>query len=404
MSWVLLLVSPALAGPSFIAELGPPGPVGVDGRHARPYRGTDGAWHLGHGRSGKFHDVVLDDNLVAQSDTARIIVEAGGDFVDHALAVCPDGSMLHAASGNLVQPDDTAWVTVLDADRVAGPTALLIDREPDMSTNDMAALCTADLRVAAFAGSGDPDLEIPQQNWLFPITDGVLAGAEPERIPLHEAPRLNGTSLVWDARAEQLLVIGMPGGSAIQVAVYDAALGPVGRTNGVVEMEPGVQAYWSSAAAQLGDGAGYAIAHMGRSPEQGFAQDTGDVYLTITDRSFFLTETVRLTNLPAPDGAMRPGLAVEGDELIIAWDQDGRFHAARARVDLDALAAASEDRVQDTGAPSAEDTVDADDGGGGPADPPAPETGGASGCHTAPGGGGLGLLLLAPLACLGRRA
>ena len=275
MSWVLLLVSPALAGPSFIAELGPPGPVGVDGRHARPYRGTDGAWHLGHGRSGKFHDVVLDDNLVAQSDTARIIVEAGGDFVDHALAVCPDGSMLHAASGNLIQPDDTAWVTVLDADRVAGPTALLIDREPDMSTNDMAALCATDLRVAAFAGS-EADLEIPQQNWLFPILKGC-SRARSRAILLHEAPRINGTSLVWAAAPSSAA----SGCRAAAPARWpsDAALG-VGRAN-VVEMEPGVQAYWSSAAAQLGDGAGYAIAHMGRSPEQGFAQDTEDMALTI---------------------------------------------------------------------------------------------------------------------------
>ena len=105
----------------------------------------------------------------------------------------------------------------------------------------------------------------------------------------------------------------------------------------------------------------------------------------------FLTETVRLTNLLAPDEAMRPGLAVEGDELIIAWDQEGRFHAARARVDLDALAATSEDRVQDTGAPSAEDTVDADtdDGGGGPADPLHRRRVGPA-AATAPGGGGSG--------------
>lgn len=395
MTWIILLAPLAHAEVSFVTAVDPPVQVGVDGRHARPFQGTDGAWHLGHGRSGRFHDIVLDGDLVAQPDTARILIDGGGQFVDHGLAVCPDGSLLHAASGNLVQPDDSAWVTLVSADLEPGPTQLLIDREPEMSTNDMAAVCTEDLRAVAFAGSGDWELEIPQENWLYRITDDVLEGAAAERLPLHEASRINGTSLVWDAVSQQLLVIAMPGSGSLQVAFYNDALEPAGRVNAQVLLDDGAQGYWSSAAAPLGDG--YAIVHMGRRLDQGFAQDTGDVFLTVTDRSFFFLHTVRLTNLDPPNGAMRPGIAVNGDELLIAWDRDGRFEATRAWVDLDALAEVAEAVPQDSGQP---------DEPGHATTPEAPPTSGTSsagsgGCSSAPLP--TRLLWLAPLLLWRRR-
>lgn len=378
MVWTLLLVSLAAAEPALIANVAPPVPVGVDGRHARPFLGPDGLWHLGHGRSGRFHDVVLDENLLARIDTARILVDGDGRFVDHALAACPDGTLLHSASGNLVEPDDTAWATLISADLEPGPTVALVEREPELATNDMAALCTAEARLVAVAGSGILEYEVPSQNWLFPVTDAVLDGEEPERLPLHEAPRVNGTSLVWDTTARQLLVLGMPGGGSLQIAAYDESFAPVGRTSTNVDLPDGVQAYWSAAAAPVGDG--YAIVHMGRQMEQGFAQDTGDVFLTVADRSFFFKHTVRITNLEPPNGAMRPGLAVRGGELLIAWDQEGRFSATRAEVDLDALARLAEALPQDTAEPSvpgeASDTNDA------PRSPMGTE--GNSGCRTVP--------------------
>ncbi len=396
MVWSVVLVTAALAEAPFVTRVDPPVAVGVDGRHGRPFRGQDARWHLGHGRSGRFHDVVLGEDLVAQIETARILIDGDGRFVDHALAPCPDGTLLHAASGNLVVPDDTAWTTLLGPELEAGETITLVDRDPEMSTNDMAALCSEQFRLVAFAGYGDLDLEIPNRNWLYPVTDAVLEGEAPQRVPLHEAPRINGTSLVWDETARQLLVLGMPGGASLQVAAYNEALEPVSRQAVALDMPPGVQAYWSAAAAPLGDG--YAIVHMGRAMEQGFAQDTGDVFLTVTDRSLFFSQTVRITNLEAPDGAMRPGLAVEGDELLIAWDQEGRFYATRAQLDLNALAAVAAPVPQDTGEPP-----DASEGGDRHAPEPTNQTEETAGCSTNPGGPPRGLLALVPLALARRR-
>lgn len=392
MVWSVVLVTAALAEPtSFVTRVDPPVAVGVDGRHGRPFLDQDGRWHLGHGRSGRFHDVILGDDLRAEIETARIVIDGDGLFVDHALAACPDGTYLHTASGNLEVPDDTAWATLLGPDLEAGVTLPLVERDPEMSTNDMAALCTEDQRLVAFAGYGDPELEIPNRNWLYRVTDAVLAGAEPERVPLHEAPRINGTSLVWDDPSQQLLVLGMPGGSSLQVAAYDAALEPVARQSVTLDMPAGVQAYWSAAAAAVGDG--YVLVHMGRAREQGFAQDTGDVFLTVMDRSLFFVQTVRLTNLEPPNGAMRPGLAVQGDELLVVWDQEGRFSATRVQLDLSALAAVAEPVPQDTGQPP--DTPPGGSGSGTQTATSATEPGG--GCATVPGPplGSLGLLLLA---------
>ena len=409
LTLLLAATLPVSQAATAILEVGPPVEVGVDGRHGRPFVGPDGRWHLGHGRSGHFHDVVLNADLSADLGSMRMLIDGAGRFVDHGLAQCPDGSLLHAASGNLAMPDDSAWVTAISADLVAGPTQLFLDQAPDVSTNDMAVLCADGFRAVAIAGYGDPELEQPQRNWLYRFDDDALAGATPpEVLPAHETPRVNGTSLVWIEEAQQAVFLALSGGANLVATYYDAQGAFASRVTTQLTLDEGRQPYWSAGALRLD--AGYAIAHMGRSFDEGFAQDTGNVYLTLSDSELLVTETIALTNLSAPDGAMRPGIAIRGDELLVAWDVDGRFYASVVRIDLDALAELDADLPQDTGAPgrrpTGEDTGrDADTGAprgpaGGGSTPP------ASGCATAAlasPSGGLLLGLSVAWAALGRR-
>jgi uncharacterized protein (TIGR03382 family) len=390
---LLLLSLPAGAVYGVIDAVGPAVEVGVDGRHGRPFRGPDGRWHLGHGRSGSFHDVALNDDLTADPSTARIWIDGGGRFVDHGLARCPDGGLLHAASGNVERPDDSAWVTAISPDLEPGPTVLVVDRDPLHVTNDMAVLCEPALRAVAFAGEGDWDLEIPQRNWLHVFDDAALAGEAPPVIhPIHEAARVNGTSMVWDARSDQLALLAMPGDGAIQATFYDRELAWVSRLREAVVLPEDRRAYWSAGALPLG--AGFAVVHLARRPSDGFNQDQGDVVLSIFGPDLFAYESVMLTQLTPPEGAMRPALALDGDELVVAWDREGRFFATRVTLDLSALDGLGDGVPQDTAAP---------DFGGDPPDAtragPAP----AETCGAAPGAPSAALALLAVAAVRRRR-
>ena len=373
MTLLLLLTLPSHAITGVIEAVGAPVEVGVDGRHGRPFRAPDGRWHLGHGRSGSFHDVALNDDLTADPSTARIWIDGGGRFVDHGLARCPDGGLLHVASGNVERPDDSAWVTAISDTLDPGPTVLLVDRDPLHVTNDMAVLCEPTLRAVAFAGEGDWDLEIPQRNWLHELDDASLSGDATAPVhPIHEAARINGTSMVWDTRSDQLVFLAMPGDGAIQATFYDRDLQWVSRLREAIVLPEDRRAYWSAGALPLG--AGFAVVHLARRPTDNFNQDQGDVVLSVFGPDLFARESVVLTELVPPEGAMRPALALDGDELVVAWDREGRFYATRVTLNLAALDGLGDGVPQDTAEP-----IDA------PAqeDPePAPST--PKGCGVAP--------------------
>lgn len=393
------ICAPALAVDGLILEVGDPVTVGVDGRHGRPFVGQDGTWHLAHGRSGHLHDVALNDDLVADLSTAQILVDGGGRFVDHGLSQCPDGSLLHAASGNVDEPDDSAWVTWITPNLEPGPTVLVVDRDPNTVTNDMAVLCTDELRLVAFAGEGDWDLEIPQRNWLHVLNDAMLAGTGvPDIRPLHEATRVNGTSMVWDEASNQIMFVAMPGGSSVQVNAYDTSYQWAGRLQMALHLDDDRQSYWSAGAIPLGDG--FAVVHLARRFEDGFAQDQGDVVLTLFGPDFFFHDSVVLTSLDPPNGAMRPAIARRGDELLVAWDRNGRFTAVGVVLDPAADEALSSGAPQDTAEPPAIDGQEEEEDS--TANEPAAARGDGKGCAVVQAGTTAGLAVLA-VAAVARR-
>ncbi|MEC8423310.1 MAG: hypothetical protein VX000_06005, partial [Myxococcota bacterium] len=76
-----------------------------------------------------------------------------------------------------------------------------------------------------------------------------------------------------------------------------------------------------------------------RGNDAGFAQDTGNVALTVLGPELQVLETNILTSFSPPSGAMRPALLVDGDEIVVSFDVGGALHTVQARVDVEALRA-----------------------------------------------------------------
>jgi len=133
---------------------------------------------------------------------------------------------------------------------------------------------------------------------------------------------------------------------------------------------------------------------MVRGDADGFAQDTGQVAVTVVGPDLIPVETWQLTELAAPDGAMRPDLVLTGtDSAFVTFDVSGRIWAIELELDGDALAALGSEPEEDTGLP------DSGAPGGSGTDGTDPgrarsNGGDAGGCSVSPAGGGLLLVLL----------
>ena len=330
---IALLGGVALAG--ILGGFGQPADLGVPGRHGRPFYTDDGQRWLGLGRSGSFHVVALDADGLADTGTFRTIVPGGGEFVDHSFVPCEDGGFLHIASGNRDTTDDTAWASFVGRDLVVRGTTLLVDADPHFTTNDMPVLCVGAVWATAFATAGDIENREPPGNAFLafgPSLFGGGGGVLPVQVP--EAVRSTGTSMIWRSDTRQVLMVGVRPPDQLRVVSLDEDLLRTSISDRLLELD-GVEAYWAQSSAEVEGG--LLIAHMVRDPEAGFAQDTGNVALTLLSQELRVLETIVLTDFPAPGGAMRPALAVAGEEVIVSFDVGGALHTVVGRVDREAL-------------------------------------------------------------------
>jgi hypothetical protein len=394
-----LALAPALAQAApFVLGVGAATPLGLEGRHARPFVAEDGRVHVGYGRSGSFRVVPLGDDLAPALEEDRVLVQGHGRFIDHMLVPCGGGTSLHVSSGRTSRPDDTAWATPIGADLVAGTTRTVVRESETLATNDPAAVCEGPLTAIGLAGAGEPGGELPP-DWLYVLDDAFFEGDPVSRVvDASDASRMTGNAMRWDEPAGVLRVFGMEPDVGLVVASFDAELQPLGVQHAWPPLPNDQYPYWAQGLAVAGGAT--LLAHMVRGDGDGFAQDTGQVALTVLGPDLAPLETWQLTELAAPDGAMRPGLVRTGvDRALVTFDVSGRIWAVEVDLDGAALDALDDPGGGDTGGDGTEpgdtargDTARAARGR------TVPERGGASGCAAAPTGGPIGLLLLTLLA------
>jgi hypothetical protein len=385
---VALLVAPAAAGAAVVDEVGPVLQTGTNGTWARVIA-VDGGWLLGVAHAGDFKIAPLVNTGSGLSDWSwdqRVWVNVTnhGDLKDHAIRLCPDGTFLTVASANVVSPNDSAYAWRLDADLQPRASATLAEGRGDRAHNDMALLCSDlgdGVMFANVGGSG------PRGGVWVEVGAGAEAAAE---LPMGDIAPL-GAGVMADLE-RGLIVLATESGGQLRMALYEPGMVLVDEA--VVSVSaPGERSYWPSGLVRAGDF--YIVAMMAR-PDNGPTGDTGNVWLHVLDLDFNLVEQHQLTNFDAEanQAAMRPWLAVQGEQLLVSFDENLNHSYMEVRLTVSGAdeAGGGAGGADGGGAPAGDDVDDADDGG---------KDGGCS----ATGGAGAGALLpaLAALGLRGRR-
>jgi hypothetical protein len=238
---------------------------------------------------------------------------------------------------------------------------------------------------------------------LYVLDDEFFAGGEVASVAdASVASRMTGNSMLWDDAAGALRVFGMEPDVGLVVATFDGGLEPMEIVEAWPDLPADQHPYWAQGVASAGGAT--LLAHMVRGDGDGFAQDTGQVALTVLGPDLMPLETWQLTEFSPPDGAMRPGVARVGTDLaLVTFDVGGRVWAMEVELDGAALDALGGGGGDDTAGPVDTAPTVAGDGGSRAADGRAASTGG--GCASTPlAPDSVGLVLLGmPLLALTRR-
>ena len=372
MLW--LLFSPLWA--SHVVEVSAQQPLGQMGTFARPFL-DQGSWYLGFGAGqGYWVSPLLEQPwALPPRDEAWRLTPESQPMRDFALRRCPDQSWLLLGSGDTQEADDSAYAYVFEADWTPAGQATVAEAEGARSHNDMTTVCAGPLR-----GSFFPSDEGLPRNWFVHLDE---VGAPTGETEVAEEPRMTGGAAYWDEEREQLVTVGFAREEELQVVVYDAGLAIV-ESHFILVSDAPERAYWPQGLLLIQDT--WVVAHMLRDDATWAAGDEGDVSLAFFDRDWQLKERVRLSDNPLDGGGQRPWMALDGEQLLVAYDRQQELTLIPVTLDLSLFSAPEDSGPQHSG--------DSGDTGLGPGEP--------CGCTTrsslASSAGlwllGLGLLLL----------
>ena len=292
---------------------------------------TDTGWQLASGQGGDLTVAPLDASGNVNMELVQTVTDVGA-IKDHALRVCPDGTYVYTASTGVY---DDILVYRLDADFAIMSTTSLVQDEPQIAGNDMAAICSA-----SFVGIGVAELN-GLRDYFWEID---AAGDLDIPIELAESPRMTGAGML--EHQDMLYVIGRDARPELSISVYDRdlllteqlLLPPI--TEDIIH-------YWPSSILPISDY--FLLLSMGRNPDAGFPMDTGDVYLALLDENMELISWTSLTAfVPQEGGGMRPWMERHEDQVWISYDRNNRVELISLTLNMDFFPS-QESSEEDTG-------------------------------------------------------
>ncbi|MES2643437.1 MAG: hypothetical protein V4850_28395 [Myxococcota bacterium] len=347
----LLLASGAWAG-SLLVDVGPETHIDVDrsGNWGRLFPAETG-WDFFFASGGEYQHVPLDDAFVP--DLTRLTRLTGrSDLVDHAIARCPDGSWLHIASASALSLDDSAWAFRYDADLGMTASSQLFDSEPTQVHRDMPVVC-----AEGFAATGffDPDSRVSFRLVELGPDATAVRVVEPDHAPI-----VTGSSLFSDGVTVGIASFKGDDGDYLHVTEYTTAdLAVEDRHLQDVSIR-GQKAYWSQGYTRVGNR--HVLAHMVRDEAAGFDAQDGDVWLSVFNLDWRLSEQVQVSHNTPPNGGMQPWLTFRDDTLVVSYTRELENYAFVVTIDrVEAGLDPGPDEPDDTAEPS--DTGDTSDSG-----------------------------------------
>lgn len=395
MILLTLATAQALAAP-FVVEVGEPHTVGVGGNWGRVHL-VDGSPWMSFGWNRDLYVAPMSESggTWTVDEAAKQQLTSHGALSDHGLARCPDGSFLHVASASLDAPNDSAYAWRYDSDWSLLASGTVEERESDRAHNDMAVSCSDRL-----VGVGFHDFAAMKPA-IVTLGADARAGAVQT---VAGGPVLTGGSILRDPHGDGLLLAGNGlDGFSVHFARVDTAL-QVTDSEVVRVLPEEWDAFWPQGLVAAGDH--YLLVTLGRPAGTSTNSDVGDVWLVVLDQALEVVDRAQITTTNgASNGCLRPGIARDGQTLLVTCDSNNELWLTEVTVDLAALGVdPDEDTGWDGEDPWADGGASGEDGGGDTGSDE-DDDGGKGGCGCAAGGpvGSIGVVLLLGLLGLARR-
>jgi hypothetical protein len=175
-------------------------------------------------------------------------------------------------------------------------------------------------------------------------TDGAVSDA----FEMTGAASMAGGSLLHDQNADLTWAIGFQWqAEQMTVVGYDTTSTPWSAAENIetTVLDDGLRPYWPQGLIRVGER--YLVTLMVRDDSAGWGVDSGDVYLAVFDAEWDLEELHQITALDPPNGAMRPGLARSGVQVLVTFDIDNEHSLVEVTL--------AEGDTADTGGPQNDD-------------------------------------------------
>ncbi len=300
----------AHGGVDFFDEIGEEISTGIGGGWARVFPHSSGeGWNFLWAAGGGYSLLPMTDDLVVE-DFGRVELTGADYLVDHAITPCPSGGFLHVASANLEEFNDSAYSFRYDDDFGLLSSQPIEERVSTRKHNDLPVVCSPGFNGTAFGmpQAGDTHIIELDQN-----------GAQISEHPVTGINTEGGTLLV-EPETGDLLVFGMGhSGSDLKISRLNGDLN-VTDTMLITLLDSNLRAYWPASVLRVGDH--YIVSFMARDDSAGFGSDFGNVWLAVLNFELELEHVERLSNYEPPNGAMRPGLARKGSQLLVTVDRE----------------------------------------------------------------------------------
>ena len=321
---------PCLAN-DWVLSVSDPHELPSGGTWNRPFP-TPKGWKIFLGGSAmRIGDLIRNDATWTVENIRVISDRDGQHFNDHAVKKCPDGSFLHMASYDYNNPNDSAHVWRYDEDFSILHSTLWEEGSRERQYNDGSILCSRLSQGIASSTMGGP---MDFGNHYFSVDE---EGEKGELVVLADYPRLNGGALFADEDLGVIYHLGMDHGRPLQVNVYDRDWNQIDEKLLDLYIPP-KRSYWPQGIIRVGDY--YMLTFMGRNDSWGNG-DLGDVFLAILDQEWNVEQIQQVTNYER-GFAMRPWIARQGDQVIIAYDGDLKFFVVELQIDLKAFGLSSD--------------------------------------------------------------
>jgi hypothetical protein len=292
-----------------ILEVGEPVSLEITSNWLRGFPNGDGSWTLFYARAGDYYMRQMQADGTFSSE--GVALTGRSDLTDHSITRCPDGTWLHIASYKTNTADDSIRGWRYSESFGILTEAVIVEGSEIAAFNDPPLLCTD----STWGFPGQPQDETASEGPFYFLDEELQITGE---ALLGTLPPFGGSSFIHEPETNTVLFVRTPANRQHLLAErYDmemAFLEPM-PTQVIPE---GNLMFWPQGVVRVGDY--YAVVHLGRDEDDSWTLDTGDVWVHIMDGEWNEVDEVQVTALTPPDGAQRPGIAVQGDQMLVFFD------------------------------------------------------------------------------------